>query len=197
MKAWDPSSYRARLVSGGHRTSLFLLALLVLGACAGSLPWQERARTEIDTPASFNVLSEAFNDGDELPARYTCDGADIEPTLGWEDNSGAMAYVITMTDTSADGFVHWILFGVPGSVQNFPDGSPPSGATDGLNDFGTRGYRGPCPPPGDGPHRYVFSVYALNRSLVPYGGEMTLENVLGVIECCVTARGTMEVTYDR
>lgn len=180
--------------SGGHRTSRFVLALLLSGACSGS-------GEPPTSPSSFTVLSESFADGEVIDERFTCDGADTPPSIGWEDESGSKSYALTITDEDADDFVHWAVLGIPGSVANFPEGNPPPTASDGLNDFGSVGYRGPCPPPDDPAHTYVITVYALDRSPDFFegtaSGHFTAEEMLDAIGCCVIARGTMEMRYDR
>ena len=180
--------------SGGHRTSRFLLVLLLFGACGGS-------GEPPTSPSSFTVLSESFTSGELINERFTCDGADTSPSIGWEDDNGSKSYALTMTDEDADDFVHWAVLGIPGSVANFPEGNPPPTAIDGHNDFGSSGYRGPCPPPEDPAHTYVITVYALDHSPDFFegtaGGDFTAAEMLDAIGCCVIAQGTMEVRYDR
>lgn len=199
LKAWKRSWRTVEPKSGGYRTSRLVLVLAVLiGACGGD-------STAPEPPRSFNVLSESFNEGEQLPARFTCDGADISPSIGWEDPGPTASYALTMTDEDADGFVHWAVLGIPGSVENFPDGAPPSAATEGANDFGSEGYRGPCPPPTDPAHTYTFTIYALNRSSDFFNGTaagdlgegFTASQMLDAIGCCVEAKGEASVRYDR
>ena len=164
---------------------------MVLATCGGE------AAPEIEVAAQFTVLSESFNEGEKLSSKFTCDGADISPSLGWEYRGGdAEEFVVTMTDADADDFVHWLVWGIPARVSNFPANNTPAGATLGQNDFGSTGYRGPCPPEGDPPHRYVFTVYALNRAVGGAEGA-TLDDALTTIGCCVVAKGTVAVTYGR
>jgi Raf kinase inhibitor-like YbhB/YbcL family protein len=68
-----------------------------------------------------------------------------------------------VTDPDAGGFVHWVVYGLPGSTIGLREGRLPQGARAGTNGFGDTGYGGPCPPPGDGAHRYVFTLYALDE----------------------------------
>ena len=178
--------------SSGYRTRFFLVLLAAsLAACGGD------AAPEIEVAARFTVLSESFQAGAEVPIRYTCDGEDVSPSLGWEYRGGdAKEFVVVMTDEDTDGFVHWLVWGIPGEVSNFPANTTPTGAILGRNDFGSTGYRGPCPTEGEAPHRYVFTVYALNRSIGGAEGP-TLDDVLATIGCCVVAEGTVAVTYGR
>ena len=69
-----------------------------------------------------------------------------------------------MTDSDANGFVHWVLAGLDPSVQALPIGGNPDGTIEAKNDAGSIGWTGPCPPKGSGPHHYVFTLYALNAA---------------------------------
>lgn len=117
--------------------------------------------------ATFELTSSAFEDGGEIPRRFTCDGDDISPDLMW---SGAppetQAFALIVTDPDARDFVHWLAYdmagspsgGLPAGVSSSPDGPP-----QGMNSFGRLGYGGPCPP--SGVHHYKFALHALDRRL--------------------------------
>lgn len=125
--------------------------------------------------AVFTVTSEDFTDGGELPQSSTanalggqCVGENISPQLEWSavpDNTVRLA--ITMLDTDAQDFVHWMIANVPGSITSID-----SGGADSLNGIGGKSslsseydgkYFGPCPPSPN--HHYVFTVYALDTTL--------------------------------
>jgi Raf kinase inhibitor-like YbhB/YbcL family protein len=134
------------------------------------------------TPASIGTLtlaSTTFVSGTIMPANVAqlgCGtaGANMSPQLSW---SGAPAttrsYVLTEFDQDAPtgvGFWHWTLFDIPAGVTSLAAGAgtnPPAGSISGLSDYGTPGYGGPCPPTGDGAHRYTFTVYALDEAIIP------------------------------
>ena len=66
--------------------------------------------------------------------------------------------------------MHWVVFNVPATATDLGEGArPPEGSTEGRNDFGSNGYRGPCPPPGS-PHHYHFKLYALDTELTLRSG---------------------------
>ena len=78
---------------------------------------------------------------------------------------------MTLYDPDAptgSGWWHWVMYDIPSSVNKLPAGAgDPTkgwmpGVTVGTTDFGTKGYGGPCPPQGDPPHHYVFTVHALD-----------------------------------
>jgi phosphatidylethanolamine-binding protein (PEBP) family uncharacterized protein len=97
------------------------------------------------------VVSAPFPNGGTIQKVYTCDGANKTPPLTWSGYSHPRQIAVEVDDIDAPGgiFVHWLA----------------AGPVQGKNTFGKIGYSGPCPPPGDPPHRYVFHVYALNRAL--------------------------------
>jgi Raf kinase inhibitor-like YbhB/YbcL family protein len=113
------------------------------------------------------VSSPAFSDGDEIPQRFTCDGADVSPPLefaGIPENTAELALLVEDPDAPAGTFTHWVMWGVDPGQARLGEGEVPAGAVEGTNGFGRLGYGGPCPPPGP-PHRYVFTVFALSEPL--------------------------------
>jgi Raf kinase inhibitor-like YbhB/YbcL family protein len=99
-----------------------------------------------------------------VPARFTCDGADVSPPLeisGVPASARALAISVVDIDAPGGSFAHWLLYGLPTSLRTVGEGKVPSGAKQGLNSTGKRAYKGPCPPEGSGSHQYVFTLYAL------------------------------------
>lgn len=122
--------------------------------------------SESTVETSITLTSAAFSNNGAIPARYTCSGADVSTPLKWSGvPSGAQSLALTVIDPDAPGkpFVHWLAFNLPASAAELPEGGSPGGVQ-GRNDFGSRGYRGPCPPPGS-PHHYHFKLYALDAAL--------------------------------
>ena len=127
------------------------------------------------TPAPMTLRSSAFGNGDSIPEKYTCTGADISPPLSWSaPPGGAVSLALIVQDPDAPGgtFTHWVLFALNPSTRMLfegasPSGAVPKGAVEGTNDFGKTGYGGPCPP--SGTHRYFFRVYALDAAVT--GGQ--------------------------
>jgi Raf kinase inhibitor-like YbhB/YbcL family protein len=178
--------------------ALGALLLVGLTSCLGG-----GGATKVPLPSAsstITVFSSAFQPGAPIPAAYTCDGPDISPALNWSAQSQPTEFVLVVTDVSAPGgqFVHWVVFGIPVSTSNFPQGGLPPGAQAGKNDFGEVDYGGPCPPKGDPPHQYEFTVYALNqaKSKDLHAGA-SAGDVLSTITCCVSAKGTLVGTYQR
>lgn len=121
---------------------------------------------------TMNVRSLAFKAGGRIPAAYTCAGADQSPPLGWNNipiGAHSLALIVDDPDAPAGDFIHWVIYNLPvnatGLAANQPkDASLPSGARQGVNDFGHIGYDGPCPPPGPA-HHYHLRLYALEDTL--------------------------------
>ena len=110
----------------------------------------------------LTLTSAAFLDGDLIPRQFTCDGDNVPPPLTWSRGpEGTRSFALVVDDPDArDGtFTHWLLYDIPAQITQWPNEA--SGKTL-RNSFGRSGYGGPCPPPGDKPHRYVFTIHALD-----------------------------------
>ena len=133
----------------------------------------------------MKVTSSDFKDGDYLGSAHIlsasygfgCGGGNASPHLAWADvPEGAKSFAVTCFDPDAptgSGFWHWVVVNIPAGVRELPRGvgSPnaalPAGALEVRTDFGAPGYGGPCPPEGDHPHRYLFTVHAVNVETLP------------------------------
>jgi len=175
-----------------------LLACLALAAACST--GRTSQLPQVSQTDSIQLTSPAFASSSAIPAVYTCDGRDVSPPLAWSGGPPNEEYVLIVTDPDARGgeFVHWVVYGIPGTASAFPEGGVPAGAVQGTNGLRKTGYGGPCPPHGDPAHRYVFTLYGLRTakgSAIPAGA--TLEQVLDVVRCCIQARGTLIGTYGR
>jgi Raf kinase inhibitor-like YbhB/YbcL family protein len=116
--------------------------------------------SESPEPEEFALASKAFEDGDAIPAKFSCDGP--SPQLSWTNEPpGTRSFAITVVDEDAGGFVHWVIWNLLG--VDIGEADLPDDALQATNDAGTVGYFGPCPPAGE-EHTYVFTVYALSLS---------------------------------
>jgi Raf kinase inhibitor-like YbhB/YbcL family protein len=120
------------------------------------------------TEATLEVRSNLFEDGGTIPksaAHSMVGGGNQSPDLTWSEGpEGTQCYAVTCYDPDAPttvGFTHWVLFNVPASVHSIEAGGSPGGVT-GFSDWGESAYGGMAPPPGDDPHHYHFTVYALD-----------------------------------
>jgi Raf kinase inhibitor-like YbhB/YbcL family protein len=114
----------------------------------------------------FALTSDAFVDGGEIPRRHTCEADDISPALSWSDvpaGTRALALVVDDPDAPVGTFTHWLAANLDPAAGGLAEGE--SAPVEGRNDFGAAGWSGPCPPPGHGPHRYLFRLHALDAPL--------------------------------
>lgn len=123
---------------------------------------------------AFSITSKAFENGASIPAVHTCDGEDVSPPLYWDgEPKGTVTFALIMEDHDAPGgvFTHWIVYNLPHDCHHLDKIVPmrkhlENKASQGQNDFGKVGYRGPCPPK-KAEHRYSFRIFALKRKLNP------------------------------
>jgi Raf kinase inhibitor-like YbhB/YbcL family protein len=156
-----------------------------------------------DERGGLRVISSDFAHGERIPRRHTCDGEDASPRLEWSGvpvETRSFALICDDPDAPRGTWLHWTLYNLPAEAVELEVGVPPlpelpSGARQGMTDFGKVGYGGPCPPPGK-PHRYFFRLYALGAvlNLAPGVKRAELE---AVMKDHVLATGTLMGTYER
>lgn len=130
----------------------------------------------------LGLASPSFEDGGDIPAKHTGEGADRSPALIWSEapeGTESLAVVATDLDSGKVPFTHWLMWNVPAERESLPQGVPDretvlGNATQGTNSFGYVGYGGPDPPSGEN-HTYRFTVYALDRYLDLEAGAKRLD----------------------
>ena len=150
----------------------------------------------------LKIMSSAFYEGDMIPQKYTCDGADISPPLAWDAmpiNTKSLALISDDPDAPMGTWVHWVIYNIPPTIKELPENIPShkiieNGAQQGTNDFQKIGYGGPCPPRGT--HRYYFKLYALDKVLDTEPG-LTKAQLLKAMEGHVLAQGQLMGKYKR
>ena len=121
---------------------------------------------------TFELTSEAFTEGGDIPQKYTCDGEDLSPPLAWGDPPGgtvSLALICDDPDAPVGTWTHWVLWGLGPDARTLPEGMSTDaqlegGVRQGTTDFRRTGYGGPCPPKGK-PHRYFFRLFALDTEI--------------------------------
>jgi Raf kinase inhibitor-like YbhB/YbcL family protein len=127
--------------------------------------------------ADFRIWSRTVKADATIPMEHVfdgwgCTGKNVSPELEWSGApAGTKSFALTVYDPDAptgSGFWHWQIFNLPASATKLEvgagdpkSGKAPKGSVQGRNDYGNVGYGGPCPPAGHGPHRYVFTLFAL------------------------------------
>lgn len=155
---------------------------------------------------AMTLSSPSFKANEEIPTKYTCEGQDISPPLGWSGlPEGTQSLALIVEDPDAPDpkapkriWVHWMLYNIPPSAKGLPENAEsrdlPQGAREGRNDWNRTGYGGPCPPAGR--HRYFHKLYALDTTL-PDLGEPTKKALEEAMEDHVLAKAELVGTYQK
>lgn len=151
---------------------------------------------------ALEIKSPAFSEGGAIPGKFTCDGKDVSPPLSWSGApAGAKSFALICDDPDAPSgdWVHWVVFDLPPTSTGLPEGVPArdevaGGGRQGRNDFRKTGYGGPCPP--GGTHRYVFTLFALDREL-GLGAGATKAQLTAAMKGHVLAEGRLIGKYSR
>ena len=146
--------------------------------------------------ARIKVTSSAFQEGGNIPSKFTCDVSDTSPPLqiaGIPSNAKTLVLIADDPDAPGGLFTHWLVWNIPPQTTLIAEGSAPKGLQ-GANDFGKSGYRGPCPP--SGTHRYSFKIFALDREL-ELGSGAKRSQVDAAMKGHVIAQGELIGRYAR
>ena len=153
---------------------------------------------------SLELTSDAFFNGQSVPAKYACTGTNVSPALMWNDPpAGTQSFALIMNDPDAPmgTWVHWVLYNISAVASSLHEDLPVTGKNIdpeaifvGKNSSGKIGYDGPCPP--SGTHRYYFKLYALDTliSLLPGA---TKEQVLKEMDGHILAQGELMGTLSK
>lgn len=164
--------------------------------------------------AQFRLASRDFQPGGTIHDEQAynasgCTGQNVSPDLRWSGApAGTKSFALLLHDpdapTGGAGWWHWIVYNIPAGTTELRKGAGrsdgaalPAGAASVANDYGTQGYGGPCPPAGDKPHRYVFTVYALkvDRLDVPKGAHASVAGFM--INANTIGKATLTGMYGR
>ena len=146
--------------------------------------------------AMMKITSSAFQEGGNIPSKFTCDGSNTSPPLqitGIPSQTKTLVLIADDPDAPSGLFTHWLVWNIPPQTSSIVEGSAPKGVQ-GTNDFGKSGYGSPCPP--SGAHRYYFRVFALDRELDLRSGAKRRQ-VDAAIKGHVIAQGELVGRYSR
>ena len=150
----------------------------------------------------MQLRSSAFPDGTTIPRRFTCDGADLSPPLDWSDapeTTRSFVLLCDDPDAPAGTWRHWAAYDIPADRAALVEGAAQQGKgfKQAINDFQQPGYGGPCPPRGDGIHRYRFRLLALAVDRLPARREPSCQAVEREANKHLLAEAILIGTYQR
>jgi hypothetical protein len=165
-------------------------------------------------PPHFVLTSPDARLAVSVPEIYTaqafgCSGGNQSPELRWSGApAGTQSFVVTLFDrderSTPSGWWHWVVYDLPNNVDRLPKGAGvehsrqlPAEAQQGRTDLGTDAYHGPCPTKGDPPHRYVFTVYAVNVAKLPVAPESSGAMVTSVVQDHLLGKAVFVAHYGR
>jgi Raf kinase inhibitor-like YbhB/YbcL family protein len=175
---------------------LFMLLILLCGVGQNSVAQKG------DQIMAITVTSSAFKEGQMIPAKYTCDGDNISPSLNWQQvPQGVKSFALISDDPDAPVgiWVHWVLWNIPAESNGLPEAIPaspqlPDGSKQGVTSARSHGYHGPCPP--SGTHRYFFKIYALD-TMLDLSESSKKQDLLEAMKGHILAEGSLMGKYKR
>jgi Raf kinase inhibitor-like YbhB/YbcL family protein len=182
--------------------SLALAGITVCGLSCGAAVAAGTFKLQSPTVAPNGMLS-----NDQVYSGFGCSGKNVSPALSWSGvPQGTKSFAVTVYDPDAptgSGWWHWLVYNIPASVSELPSGAGnaggklPAGALQGHTDFGTPGFGGACPPAGDRPHRYIFTVYALKVEKIEAPDEASAAMLGFMIHANKLAQASITARYGR
>lgn len=183
--------------------------LFVLAVAAGGIAiWTMFIHAnEENTTMKLVLTSSAFEEGKEIPRKYTGEGQDISPPLEWSampDNTKEIAIIVDDPDApTPQPWVHWVIYKISPDTKKLDEAVSigekppvPAGARQGKNTSGKIGYSGPMPPRGHGRHRYYFKIFALDAEII-IKGVPDKDALLNAMKGHILAEGQLMGTYQR
>ena len=178
------------------------LGVSVLGSSAAIA--QNMTLTSSDLKEGDTIVNEQVFKG------FGCTGGNVSPALSWSGApSGTKSFAVSVYDPDAptgSGWWHWVVFNIPPGTTSLPKGAGdvkkklmPKGAIQSRTDFGADGYGGPCPPQGDKPHHYIFTVYAVDEDKLQFAKDHNVSAAVVGFELHFhsKAKASLTATYGR
>jgi Raf kinase inhibitor-like YbhB/YbcL family protein len=176
-----------RFTSDRRRRAAFAASMILAASIAAASAGAQRPALPRTTPGRFRVVAPDLASQGRITLSHVfngmgCSGQNISPALQWYNPpAGTRSFAVTAYDPDAptgSGWWHWVMYNIPAGTTGLPAGAgngrnAPRGSAQGQTDFGTKGYGGPCPPAGDRPHHYHFTVFALKVDKLDISGNAT------------------------
>ena len=183
----------------------FLSTSILLGCAMATYSLQA---ADVFTLKSSDIKPGASLDIAQVANSFGCSGKNISPALSWANApKDTKSFVLTVYDPDAptgSGFWHWVVFNIPATASSLPQGIGsnekavlPAGAIQSRTDTGVPGFMGACPPQGDKPHRYQFTLYALDVDNLPLTAEATPAVVGFNVHFHTLGKAQFEAVYQR
>jgi Raf kinase inhibitor-like YbhB/YbcL family protein len=187
--------------SKGEPVRTILTAALFLAATATAHAAGFTLSSPTIKPGSMLGDAQVFNG-------FGCEGKNISPALKWSGApKGTKSFAVTVYDPDAptgSGWWHWVVFNLPASATELPEGAGsadgkglPAGTAQGRTDFGAPGFGGACPPKGDKPHRYIFTVHALKTDKIEVPPDASAALVGFMVNANRIGKASFEARYGR
>ncbi len=188
---------------------LILCAFTLAAALIAPMAIAETKKTSDHSPsltlASTSVLPGKSLRMNQVYNGFGCSGKNLSPQLSWSGvPEGTKSLAITVFDPDAptgSGWWHWVVFNIPAGIISLPEGASrlkmPGGAVESMTDYGKAGYGGACPPEGSEPHRYIFTIWALNVESLPLDGKTPAAMVGYYLGQHRIATAGLEAVYSR
>ncbi|HYM65588.1 MAG TPA: YbhB/YbcL family Raf kinase inhibitor-like protein [Candidatus Sulfotelmatobacter sp.] len=154
-------------------------------------------RTFFGKEESMTITSTSFTSGSEIPKKYTCDDADVNPPLTFHaipPEAKSLALIVEDKDSTPKDFTHWTIFNLNTFINGLDENTVPDQSVEGVNSFGNIGYEGPCPP--GTTHHYVFKLFALDQPLNLERG-VKKEDIISKIQGHILDEAELIGTYKR
>lgn len=183
-----------------YSQKLFLLFLVIIVAGVLFVRTFKRPSDKLifNDNKTMKITSPAFENNENIPSKYTCDGENASPPLEFSEipeNTKSLAFILDDPDAPVTGgFVHWVLWNISPETKSITEKSVPAEAVSGTNSSDKTGYIGPCPP--SGTHHYQFKLYALDTAL-SLEPSATREDVEKAIEGHILDQALLVGLYQR
>jgi Raf kinase inhibitor-like YbhB/YbcL family protein len=162
----------------------------------------------VQAAAAFDLTSPDIAPGATIGEKFVfkgfgCEGGNLSPALEWSGApEGTKSFALLVHDpdapTGGAGFWHWVVTDIPAEVRSLPQGAAlPEGAREIATDFGAPGYGGPCPPKGDKPHHYNFTLYALKVAKLDLPPKATASLTGFLVNANALGKATLTAIYGR